>query len=398
MLLRMTHRRSSLIAITAVALVLSGCSFSADSLWPTLAGEKLAPKPTQPAENLVIAPVMTKKTATEESQAPAPKAQPPQLNSTNFQVSPPRTSEPTGTFVGQKVVQLRGDLGRLQASITRHNSDLQAMRQQTITHAAGYHARLGGIEARLQVGTTPGNPVLGNEWNLAQQQLETVNADIGRMNNLANRVAADAAMSSYLLESTRAAYGLSGAIDEDHRQLGVLEDDVNKTVVLITRLLDELSQDIARQSTYVANERSNLNTLALAIKNGELYGNSLASRAFTSTTISAAVTNTRGVSAIRGRPLVVIRFDQANVKYQKVLYDAVSRALERQPGAQFTLVAVSPSKATSASAALNSGAARKNAQAVLRALTDMGLPADRVQLSASTASDASGNEVRLYVR
>ena len=95
---------------------------------------------------------------------------------------------------------------------------------------------------------------------------------------------------------------------------------------------------------------------------------------------------------------MVIRFDQANVKYQKVLYDAVSRALERQPAAQFTLVAVSPSKATSASAALNSGAARKNAQAVLRALTDMGLPTDRVQLSASTASDASGNEVRLYVR
>ena len=89
------------------------------------------------------------------------------------------------------------------------------------------------------------------------------------MNNLANRVSADAAMSSYLLEATRAAYGLSGAIDEDHRQLAVLEDEVNKTVVLITRLLDELSEDIARQSNYVSNERSNLNTLALAIKNGE---------------------------------------------------------------------------------------------------------------------------------
>ena len=65
--------------------------------------------------------------------------------------------------------------------------------------------------------------MLTNEWNQAQQQLGTVNADIGRMNNLANRVSADAAMSSYLLEATRAAYGLSGAIDEDHRQLAVLE-------------------------------------------------------------------------------------------------------------------------------------------------------------------------------
>ena len=399
MLLSMTHRRSSFIAITTLALALSGCSFSPESLWPTLSGEQPMPSAAKPAEKFVIAPVVSdKKAPADVAKAAVPKAPPPKLTNTNFQVSPPRASAPTGTFVGQKVVQLRGDLGRLQSSITRHNSDLQAMRQQTITHAAGYHARLGGIEARLQVGTTPGNPMLGNEWNQTQQQLETVNADIGRMNNLANRVAADAAMSSYLLESTRAAYGLSGAIDEDHRQLAVLEDDVNKTVVLITRLLDELSQDIARQSTYVANERSNLNTLALAIKNGELYGNSLSSRAFTSTALAAATNNARGTRAVQGRPLVVIRFDKANVKYQKVLYDAVSRALERQPNAQFNLVAVSPSNATSAAAALNSGAARKNAQAVLRALTDMGLPADRVQLSASTASDAAGNEVRLYVR
>ena len=116
------------------------------------------------------------------------------------------------------------------------------------------------------------------------------------MNNLANRVSADAAMSSYLLEATRAAYGLSGAIDEDHRQLAVLEDDVNKTVVLITRLLDELSEDIARQSNYVANERGNLNTLALAIKNGELYGNSLSARGFAASRLISLLAQRIGLS------------------------------------------------------------------------------------------------------
>ena len=46
--------------------------------------------------------------------------------------------------MGRKVVQLRGDLGRLQSSITRHNNDLQGMRQQTIANAGAFHARVGG--------------------------------------------------------------------------------------------------------------------------------------------------------------------------------------------------------------------------------------------------------------
>ncbi|MEC8563447.1 MAG: hypothetical protein VXY90_06090 [Pseudomonadota bacterium] len=53
---------------------------------------------------------------------------------------------------------------------------------------------------------------------------------------------------------------------------------------------------------------------------------------------------------------------------------------------------------STATAALNTTAARKNAQAVLRALTDMGLSPDRVRLSAATAGDAASNEVRLFVR
>ena len=393
-------RKIKLISVFAASgLTLSACSFSTDALWPTLSGESTAAKATAPAKaSPPKAPAPAVSAA--PAKAAAPTATPPRLNTTDFKVKPPRDGAPTGTFVGRKVVQLRGDLGRLQSSITRHNNDLQGMRQQTIANASAFHARVGAIEARLQVGTTPGNPMLTNEWNQAQQQLGTVNADIGRMNNLANRVSADAAMSAYLLEATRAAYGLSGAIDEDHRQLAVLEDDVNKTVVLITRLLDELSEDIARQSTYVGNERGNLNTLALAIKNGELYGDSLATRSFAAASPAGGASMGGGFNMSGGgdRPLVVIRFDRANVKYQKVLYDAVSRVLERRPSARFELVAVSPRAGSTAAAALNTTAARKNAQAVLRALTDMGLSPDRVRLSAATAGDAASNEVRLFVR
>ena len=147
-----------------------------------------------------------------------------------------------------------------------------------------------------------------------------------------------------------------------------------------------------------------MNTLALAIKNGEFFGSSLASRSYGATAVGGSDRtglsgNRSSVGSLAGRrPLVVIRFDRPNVNYQQALYTAVSRALERRPNASFDLIAVTPLKGSTAKVAIDSSKARRNAQAVLRALTDMGLPPSRVALSATTSADASGNEVRLFVR
>jgi hypothetical protein len=98
------------------------------------------------------------------------------------------------------------------------------------------------------------------------------------------------------------------------------------------------------------------------------------------------------------RPLVVTRFDRPNASYQEALYTASSRALERKPSATFQLVAVASSSGTAAQVAVNSNASKHNAEDVMRSLTDMGLPADRVTLSATTSADVRSNEVRIYVR
>ena len=396
----MLHNRLP-IAVLSTVLLLGGCSFSTDALWPSLSGQAPSGKSASASSSGAVA---IKPSAGEVAGKPLLNPSvgqaPPRLGTTNFQVEPPRPGQSTGTFVGNKVAQLRDDLSRLQASINQENSDLQGVRQQTIGNAQGYHGRVAAMRTRLQLGTTPGNPVLVGEWNNAQVELEKVNTDIGRMNALSNRVAADAAMSAYLLDATRAAFGLSGAIDEDHRQLEVLEDDVNRTVVLIERLLTELSDDIRRQSNYVANERNDLNTLALAIKNGEFFGPSLATTAYTMANGQppAGPRARVGGRADSRRPLVVIRFDRPDVNYQQALYTAVNRALQRQSNVAFDLVAVSSLRGGTAQSALNTNVARRNAQAVLRSLVDMGLPPSRVALSATTSTSGGGNEVRLYVR
>ena len=94
----------------------------------------------------------------------------------------------------------------------------------------------------------------------------------------------------------------------------------------------------------------------------------------------------------------MIRFDRPDVPYQQALYNAVSKAIERRPQAAFALVAVAPAQGTPAEVALNTSKAKKNADQVLRTLTEMGLPAGRVNLSATTSAEASTNEVHIYLR
>ena len=298
------------------------------------------------------------------------------------------------------MVQLRSELLRLQTQIGQQNGQLQAIRDVTVQHSQNYHGTVAAVTARLQVGTTPGNPTLVNQWNVAQASLARVENDIAQMNSLATGVSGTSTLSAYLLETTRAAYGLSGAIDEDHRQLAVLEDEVNRTVVLIDRLLNELSEDVSRQNNYLSSERTNLTTLSLAIKNGELLGSSLGNRAFSSSAPAAGnfpATQTSNKGGAR-RPLIVIRFDSANPQYEQPLYNAVSRALQRRPNALFDLVAIAPNRGNAGRLALSASSSKKNAETVLRSLSDMGLPLNRVSLSALTSNTAATNEVHVYVR
>jgi hypothetical protein len=100
----------------------------------------------------------------------------------------------------------------------------------------------------------------------------------------------------------------------------------------------------------------------------------------------------------RGSPLVTIRFDRPNPAYQQQLYSAVSQALDRRPNATFDLVAVAPAQGNAGQVALASSAAQRNAESVLRSLAEMGLPANRVKLSATSSRDVDIAQVQLFVR
>lgn len=295
----------------------------------------------------------------------------------------------TGTAVGKTVANLRAQLVSIENHVSADAQRLAGLHNEAAQNATAYHEAKAHITARLQVGTTRGNPELVAEWNAAQAALDQLTVNINAMNTLGTDIANDSSNAHYVLDQISATFNVSGAVDEDHRQLSVLEDETSQTIILIDRLLKDVSEDVQRQTAYAGNERANLTTLASAIKNGELYGADLAA--------PAPASIGPGVS-YGGSPLVVIRFDHPNVDYQQILYAALSQALQSRPGAAFSVVAVSPTRGSVAAVQLAQTAAKRHAQEVLRTITDMGVPASRLSVASQTDPTANSSEVRVFLR
>ncbi len=338
------------------------------------------------------------------------------------------------TNVGQKIDAMRQDLFKVQADVSVLAENLAGIEQLNQQQAAEYYASVATISTQLQSGTTPGNPRLVNKLGVARNNLERLSGNIATLNDLAMDISSVASQSSYMMEASRAAYGLSGAIEEDHVRLAQMEDAINNTMVVIDRLLNNVNDDITRTTAYIGSERNNLRTLSLAIRNGDLFGKSLSNRPFSHAAPAsfiqanmaapnmppAAYSPSSGnmmmddmgaypetmpapqpvalAPTAQPRPLVKIRFDRANVAYEQPVYMAVNEALSRFPNAQFELVAVHPTRGNAAEIAIESTRSRRNAERVLRSLTEMGLSVDQIDLSYMPSEEVSTNEVHLYIR
>jgi hypothetical protein len=320
--------------------------------------------------------------------APAPVMSSTMGGITPVQIEP---GSNTGTAVSSTVANLRAQIVSIEDHLGANAQRLAGLHGQTGENATSYHEAKARITARLQGGTTRGNPELVAEWNTAQSALDQLSININALNSLGTVVANDSSTAHYVLDQITATFNVSGAVDEDHRQLSVLEDETNQTIILIDRLLKNVSDDIQRQTAYTANERANLTTLAGAIKNGELYGGDLGGAPLLAMSSSTS-------SSYSGTPLVVIRFDHNNVQYQQILYAALSQALQARPGAGFSVVAVSPTRGSVTAVQLAQTAAKRHAQEVMRSITDMGVPASRLQVASSTDPNATSSEVRVFVR
>ena len=345
--------------------------------------------------------------ATPETAAPGAPAPAPAPVTTTAAAPPavaagiaPVTVQPgaeTGTAVSHTIAALRSQLQSLEAKIGADAQRLAEVKNGSAQATATYQQMRANIETRLAVGTTPGNPELINQWNTAQGALDTMTGNINTLSKLANDISGDSTAVHSDYDAVQAASNVSGAVDEDQRQLNVLSDETSQTIIVVDRLMKDVKQAIQRQTAFVANERGNLTKLAGAIRAGDytaaMTGAPVPAMASTATAAPAATPPAPAAPLPAGAPIVTIKFDRTHVDYEKSLYSALSQALAEQPKASFSVIGVAPQATRVAE-----NSAERNAKAVMRTMGQMGVPPARMDVSASTDPAITASEVRVYMK
>ena len=98
------------------------------------------------------------------------------------------------------------------------------------------------------------------------------------------------------------------------------------------------------------------------------------------------------------QPYIVIRFDRPGITFADTLFTAMSRALDRYPGANFDVVLAMPPLSPTADPEEAMREGEQHIEDVVLAMTDMGLPSSRLRIAASTDEYATVDEIRIFVR
>lgn len=308
-------------------------------------------------------------------------------------------SEQKTSAVSETVSKVESSVAELNQALRQNKETFKNLKAQSAEKAAKYYEIVAHINARLQIGTTPGNPELTEMWKQASAALTEMGDKVQEMKILNGEVNKQNAQINALLGNIAKTFTVPGALESDHERLKDLEDETNLTLIAQKRLASELSAQVDRQMQAFKNESALVAALANGIRSGKPYGAeaaapvSLNSPASLQPSLSDEDDDNVPTAKIDGRrPLMTIRFDRANVAYEQPLYRAVKAALDKRPNTDFELVAVSSAKKGNVADAL------KKVDAVRDTLLAMGLPADRVYVSKTTDMKAKTAEVRLFLK
>ena len=88
----------------------------------------------------------------------------------NIQITNNGKVEPIFTYVGQRILEMQEEFNKLDANIKQGENNFEELKFNGIKSAENYHSIVAAIAARLQIGTTPGNAILLNQYEQAQTE------------------------------------------------------------------------------------------------------------------------------------------------------------------------------------------------------------------------------------
>lgn len=303
---------------------------------------------------------------------------------------------PIFTYVGQRIVEMQGEFNKLDSDIKKGEDNFEELKFNGIKSAENYHSIVAAIAARLQIGTTPGNPILLSQYEQAQTVLSEVGAQGQNLVDVGNKIALYSTRVSYLLEQARSAKKLRGAVDEDHRNLSFFQDSLKRRNVDVLRTLEELNETVRRRDIFLAAERRRLTQLANAISVGESFGLGLGNlNSLPATNDETANEGRRSENNVSPNPIAIFRINEQE-NYEQNLFGAISATLDKAPKSKFTLVAVSSSAGNPSEQAQRAANARNDVSKLISSLVSMGMPVDRISVSSVSVASIENTEIRLY--
>lgn len=96
-------------------------------------------------------------------------------------------------------------------------------------------------------------------------------------------------------------------------------------------------------------------------------------------------------------PLVVIRFNQRKVYYERQLYNAISKAVEIKPSVVFDVVSFIPQTSNESRNERYMEDAQIDKSKVIKSLVGMGIPRERLRVSNQKAPNIRHHEMHIYV-
>jgi hypothetical protein len=335
-------KRAQGLAVAGVTLSLAACSTMTGTLFP----EK-PPSPVPPSATAAL----------------------PNAGTSFFTPVPVTPGANTGTPAGQKIVDMRARLVAIQGEISARNASLSEIRQRTAGEGALYRI----AKSELATAAQPTPP----QYQKAQGALDRLAASTTALDSEMRVFAKGAAEANKLMNESVA---VKDATEDEQNQLNTLRGEIGATANQLDRLVNEISNEWALQSAFLAKERAALATLSGAMP------------ATVTTNTGPAATPGSASAALLSQPaFVTIKFDRPNVSYRDALAQAVSAAKRRNPNAAFDVVGVAAGRTVAPEATAR-------AQEVASTLTTLGVDAAKVRLYNAVNSAAQAHEVRIYAR
>ena len=293
----------------------------------------------------------------------------PQAGISFFTPIPVVSAVSSGTPQGERVAILRSRLISIQGEISARNASLSEIRQKLASDGALYRI----AKSEIVASAVPPPAAVQK----AQSAIDRLNTNTFALDGEMRVFAKGAAETNKLMNESAA---IKEGTEQDQSQLNTLRGEIGHTANQLDRLVNEISNEWALQSAFLAKERAALATIS---------GPGAAP-----TGTAPTVTGGPGSAsaALLSQPaFVTIKFDRANVSYRDALAQAVSAAKRRNPNAAFDIVGITAGRSVAAEATAR-------AQEVANTMTTLGVDATKIRLLTAFNSTAQAHEVRIYAR